>query len=175
MAIITDTGVSEGPDDNGVMALLGAGIPLSLLMDLVDAEGPQSRDLITARRHALGAEQGDRCRQCVPGGADRAVHPEELVPGRAGSAGQIGGAVIVDDPGRPVASDLGDGHPVILPCAARSRAAGGRIGAVSAIDRLRRVTKGSGRSQGQPRNGACLVNHLASVLTLCLGHWTDIA
>jgi hypothetical protein len=46
MAIITDTGVSEGPDDDGVMALLGAGIPLSLLMDLVDAEGPQSRDLI---------------------------------------------------------------------------------------------------------------------------------
>jgi hypothetical protein len=46
MAIITDTGVSESPNDSGVMALLGAGIPLSLLMDLVDAEGPQSRDLI---------------------------------------------------------------------------------------------------------------------------------
>jgi hypothetical protein len=46
MATITDTGVSEGPDDTGVMALLEAGIPLSLLMDLVDAGGPQSRDLI---------------------------------------------------------------------------------------------------------------------------------
>jgi hypothetical protein len=45
MAIITDTGVAEGYDDTGVMAIMAAGIPLSLLMDLVDAEGPQSRDL----------------------------------------------------------------------------------------------------------------------------------
>jgi hypothetical protein len=51
MAIITDTGVSDSPQDTGVMALLGAGIPLSLLMDLVDTGGPQSRDLLV---HEVG-------------------------------------------------------------------------------------------------------------------------
>jgi hypothetical protein len=52
MAIITETGVSNeeeptGPElgHAGVMDLLAAGIPLSLLMDLADAEGPHSRDL----------------------------------------------------------------------------------------------------------------------------------
>jgi hypothetical protein len=48
------------------MGLLAAGIPLSLLMDLVDAGGPQSRDLVDnevgdaswlgwSRSHAAGA------------------------------------------------------------------------------------------------------------------------
>ncbi|MDX6207229.1 MAG: hypothetical protein QOE76_4085 [Frankiales bacterium] len=68
MAIITETGVSnsDGYDGTGVMELLGAGIPISLLMDLVDAGGPQSRDLVDnevgdaswlgwSRSHAAGA------------------------------------------------------------------------------------------------------------------------
>jgi hypothetical protein len=48
MAIITETGVSNEDDANGtgVMGLLAAGIPLSLLIDLVDHAGPQSRDLV---------------------------------------------------------------------------------------------------------------------------------
>jgi hypothetical protein len=67
MAIITESGVSnEDENGAGVMDLLGAGIPLSLLMDLVDAGGPHSRDLIVhevgdsswlgwSRSHAAGA------------------------------------------------------------------------------------------------------------------------
>ena len=48
MAIITETGVSneDEPGSTGVMDLLAAGIPLSLLIDLVDAGGPHSRDLV---------------------------------------------------------------------------------------------------------------------------------
>jgi hypothetical protein len=48
MAIITETGVSNEDENSGpgVMGLLAAGIPISLLMDLVDAGGPQSRDLV---------------------------------------------------------------------------------------------------------------------------------
>ncbi|MDX6202111.1 MAG: hypothetical protein QOF82_3139 [Frankiales bacterium] len=68
MAIITETGVSNEDESvgHGVMGLLAAGIPLSLLMDLVDAGGPQSRDLVDnevgdaswlgwSRSHAAGA------------------------------------------------------------------------------------------------------------------------
>ena len=47
MAIITETGVSneDEPTGTSVMGLLAAGIPLSLLLDLADSAGPQSRDL----------------------------------------------------------------------------------------------------------------------------------
>ena len=47
MAIITETGVSneDEPTGTSVMGLLAAGIPLSLLLDLADAAGPQSQDL----------------------------------------------------------------------------------------------------------------------------------
>jgi hypothetical protein len=53
MAIITETGVSNEDEGfgTGVMDLLAAGIPISLLMDLVDAGGPQSRDLVV---HEIG-------------------------------------------------------------------------------------------------------------------------
>jgi hypothetical protein len=48
MAIITETGVSneDEPTGTSVMGLLAAGIPLSLLLDLADAGGPQSQDLV---------------------------------------------------------------------------------------------------------------------------------
>ena len=68
MAIITETGVSNEDEQSGpgVMGLLAAGIPLSLLIDLVDAGGPQSQDLAEhevgdsswlgwSRSHAHGA------------------------------------------------------------------------------------------------------------------------
>ena len=68
MAIITETGVSNEDEQGGpgVMELLAAGIPLSLLIDLVDAGGPQSQDLVDhevgdaswlgwSRSHAHGA------------------------------------------------------------------------------------------------------------------------
>jgi hypothetical protein len=68
MAIITETGVSneEEPDRTGIMDLLAAGIPLSLLIDLVNHAGPQSQDLVAhevgdaswlgwSRSHAHGA------------------------------------------------------------------------------------------------------------------------
>ncbi len=68
MAIITETGVSneDEPSGTSVMDLLAAGIPLSLLMDLADEGGPQSRDLVEhesgdaswlgwSRSHAHGA------------------------------------------------------------------------------------------------------------------------